>query len=235
MTRRGSASFDRSAFAGFRLPPDVITLGIRWYLRFGLSHRDVEELLAERGIEVDHVSVYRWVQRFTPAFLEAARPWRHATDDRWFVDETYVKVAGRLRYLYRAVDQFGQVIDVRLSDHRNLAAARRFFASSLATAPRRVEVTTDRAPADVRVLDELLSAARHVIEQYPNNRVECDHGRLKARLRPMRGLSRLRSAEVLGAGHGLVQNLRRGHYQLGVDVGPSRRLSVAFAERAAAV
>jgi IS6 family transposase len=81
----------RSAFAGFRFPPYVIVL---WYLRFGLSYRDVEELLAERGIEVDHVTVYRWVQRFTPLLAEAARPCRHAVGDRWFVDETYVKVAG---------------------------------------------------------------------------------------------------------------------------------------------
>jgi transposase-like protein len=85
----------------------VITVAVRWYLRYGLSYRDVEELLAERGIAVDHVTVYRWVQRFTPLFADAARPLRHVTGDRWFVDETYVKVAGRWRYLYRAVDQFG--------------------------------------------------------------------------------------------------------------------------------
>jgi transposase, IS6 family len=78
----------RSAFAGFRFPPDVIVLAVRWYLRFGLSYRDVEELLAERGIEVDHVTVYRWVQRFTPLLAEAARPCRHAVGHRWWVDET---------------------------------------------------------------------------------------------------------------------------------------------------
>jgi len=90
----------RSAFAGFRFPPEVIALAVRWYLRFGLSHRDVEELLAERGVEVDHVTVYRWVQRFTPLLAEAARPCRHAVGGRWFVDETNVKVAGRWRYVY---------------------------------------------------------------------------------------------------------------------------------------
>ncbi len=106
---------ERSAFAGFRFPPHVITLAVRWYLRYGLSYRDLEELPAERGIEVDHVTVYRWVQRSTPLFADAARPCRHATGDRWFVDETHVKVAGRWRYLHRAVDQFGQVIDVLVS------------------------------------------------------------------------------------------------------------------------
>ena len=115
---------DRSTFAGFRFPPEVITVAVRWYLRYGLSYRDLEELLAERGIAVDHVTVYRWGQRFTPLFTDAARPLRHATGDRWFVDETYVKIAGRWRYLYRAVDQYGQVIDVLLSEQRDTAAAR---------------------------------------------------------------------------------------------------------------
>jgi IS6 family transposase len=78
----------RSAFAGFRFPPDVIVLAVRWYLRFGLSYRDVEQLLAERGVEVDHVTVDRWVQRFTQLLADAARPCRHAVGDRWQVDET---------------------------------------------------------------------------------------------------------------------------------------------------
>jgi transposase, IS6 family len=118
----------RSGFAGFRFPREVIVLAVRWYLRYGLSYRDVEELLAERGIEVDHVTVFRWVQRFTPLLIDAARPCRHIPGDRWFVDETYVKVAGRWVYLYRAIDQFGQVIDVLVSEERDMAATRRFLA-----------------------------------------------------------------------------------------------------------
>jgi transposase-like protein len=80
------------SFAGFRFPPEVIMLAARWYLRYGLSYRDLEELLAERGVEVDNVTLYRRVQRFTPLLVEAARPCRHAVGARWFVDETYVKV-----------------------------------------------------------------------------------------------------------------------------------------------
>jgi IS6 family transposase len=87
-----------SAFIGFRFPREVIVLAVRWYLRYGLSYRDVEELLAERGVQVDHVSVYRWVQRFTPLLIEAARPCRHTPGDRWFIEETYVKVGGRWVY-----------------------------------------------------------------------------------------------------------------------------------------
>ncbi len=231
-SRTARSQVDRSAFAGFRFPPEVITVAVRWYLRYGLSYRDVEELLAERGIDVDHVTIYRWVQRFTPLFTDAARPLRHAAGDRWFVDETYVKVAGRWRYLYRAVDQYGQVIDVLLTKHRDTAAARRFFARALRHGPMPVEVTTDKAPAYLRVIDQLAPAALHVTEQYANNRVEADHGRLKARLRPMLGLKRLRSAAVVAAGHAFVQNIRRGHYELATDAPPQLRLPSAYNELA---
>jgi transposase-like protein len=159
-----------------------------------------------------------------------ARPCRHATGDRWFVDETYVKVAGRWTYLYRAIDQFGQVIDVLVSQKRDLVATRRVFTQALRHAPRPSEVSTDRAPAYPRVLDELLPAAHHVTDQYANNPIEADHSRLKSRLRPMRGLKQLRSARVISAGHDFVQNLRRGHYELGVEVDPRHRLADAFTD-----
>lgn len=90
-------------------------MAVWWYLRFGLSYRDLEELLAERGVEVDHVTLLRWVTRFTPLLIDVARPCRHAVGRRWFVDETSVKVAGVWRYVYRAVDGYGQVIDVYVS------------------------------------------------------------------------------------------------------------------------
>ena len=146
----------------------------------------VEELLAERGVTVDHVTIYRWVQRFAPEFIEAARPCGHAPGDRWFVDETYLKVAGKRTYLYR-------------------------------------------------VIDELVPSALHIVEQYANSPVESDHGRLKARLRPMRGLKRQRSARILAAGHAFVQNLRRGHYDIATDVPDRHRLRKAFDDLAIAL
>jgi transposase-like protein len=223
----------RSAFAGYRFPADVITLAVRWYLRFGLSYRDVEELLAERGVEVDHVTVYRWVQRFAPEFAEAARARQHLIGDRWHVDETYLKVGGTWRYLFRAMDQFGQVIDVYLSPRRDAMAARRFFEQAIGrTRISPVEVTTDRYRVYPCVLDELLPAAFHDTEVHANNPIETDHGRLKARLRPMRGLKRDRTARVIVAGHAFVQNLRRGFYDLGTDVRSPLRLTDAFAELA---
>jgi transposase-like protein len=179
------------------------------------------------------VTVYRWVQRFTPIFAEAARPSRHAVGDRWQVDETYVKVAGTWCYLYRAIDQFGQVVDVFLSAQRDARAARRFFTDALTrTQTEPVEVVTDRARAYQGVLEELLPGAFHDVEQYANNRVEADHGRLKARLRPMRGLKTTTGTRRVCIGHAFVQNLRRGHYQIAVDVPAKRRLAEAFADLA---
>jgi transposase-like protein len=230
------APIARSAFAGFCFPPDVITLSVRWYLRFALSYRNVEELLAERRIEVDHVTIYRWVQRFTPLLAQAARPCRHAVGDRWQVDETYVKVAGEWRYVYRAIDQFGQVIDVFVSPHRDATAARRFFERAIAaTKAAPVEVVTDRAAVYPGVLDELLPTTWHRTDRYANNRLECDHGRLKSRLRPMHGLKQDRSARVVIAGYGFIQNLRRGLYELAVGEPVTRRVAVAFDELASAI
>jgi IS6 family transposase len=219
-----------SAPAGYRFAREVIAVAVRWYVRYGLSYRDVGELLAERGIEVDHVRVYRWVQTFTEEFIDAARPARHVPADRWFLDETYVKVAGRWIYLYRAVDQYGQVIDVLVWKRRDAVAARAFFARALTHGPSPVEVTTDRAPVYPRVIEESVPTARHVLERYANNRVEVNHGRLKARLRPMRGLKTIRSLRTISAGPALVQNLRRGHYELTRDLPVDERVRVAFAE-----
>ena len=153
--------------------------------------------------------------------------------DRWFVDETYVKVAGTWRYVYRAVDQHGQVIDVYVSKHRNIAAARRFFTPAVAVHGPPAEITTDLAAPLLRAIDELLPAAAHDTGQYANNRIECDHGRLKARMRPMRGLRTDRTASTVIRGHAFIQNLRRGHYELGVEPDHERlRVGAAFAELA---
>jgi transposase-like protein len=225
-----------SGFAGFRFPPEVIVLAVRWYLRFNLSYRDIEELLLERGVEVDHVTVFRWVRRFTPLLADAARFCRHSPGDRWFVDETYVKVNGVWRYVYRAVDQHGQVIDVLVSARRDAAAARRFFRRALATLKvTPTEVVTDAAAVYPAVLDELIPSAWHHVERYANNPIETDHGRLKHRLRSMRGLRTDITAQVIIAGHAFMQNLRRGHYELTADIPAVRRVAAAFTELAHAI
>jgi IS6 family transposase len=152
------------------------------------------------------------------------------------VDETSVRVAGQWRYVYRAIDQFGQVIAVFVSPYRDPAAARRFFERAIgATKVTPVEVTTDKAPVSPAVLDELLPAAWHRTDRDANNRVEADHGRLKSRLRPMRRLKQDRSARVVTVGHALVQNVRRGSYELAAEEPANRRVAVAFEELALAM
>jgi transposase-like protein len=198
----------KSAFVGFRFPPEVIVVAIRWYLRFNLSYRDVEELLVERGVEVDHVTVFRWVQRFTPLLADAARFARHSPGNRWYVDETYVKVNGVWRYVYRAVDQHGQVIDVLVSARRDAEAARRFFRRAITMLK---------------------------VKPTANNPIEADHSQLKHRLRPMRGLQTDQTAQVVIAGHAFVQNLRRGHYELGINAVSANRVAAAFSELSRAI
>jgi len=148
------------------------------------------------------------------------------------VDETYVKIAGRWCYLYRAVDQHGQVIDVLLSQRRDGAAARALFTRALTFGPTPVEVTADRAPVYPRIIDEFAPGARHVLERYADNVIEADHGRLKARLRPMRGLKGLASARSVARGHAFVQNLRRGHHELTTGIAAHDGVRIAFTELA---
>jgi len=155
---------------------------------------------------------------------------------RWQVGQTYVRVAGKWRCVYRAVDKFGQVVDVFAATRRDAKAARCFLELTIATTKcTPAEVVTDKAAAYPAMLEELLPGAWHRTDQYANNRSEADHGRLMSRLRPMRGRKQDRSARVVIAGHGFIQNVRRGHYELAVEVPMTRRVAVAFDELALAI
>jgi transposase, IS6 family len=202
-------------------------ISVRWYLRYGLSYRDVEELLAERGVTVDHVTIYRWVQRFTPEFIEAARPCRHVPGNRWFADETYLKIAGKWAYLYRAVTSMAR--SSTSCCPRGATWQPRGASSAMRCAPTRPRPrsrpTAPCLPAHPRRAGPRgLAHCRAVREQPDRSR----HGRLKARLRPMRGLNRHSSARILAAGHAFVQNLRRGHYDIAADVPHRHRLRIVF-------
>ncbi len=146
-----------------------------------------------------------------------------------------MKVAGRWRYVNRAVDQHGQIIDVYVSAQRDTQAARHFFATALRAHGEPTEIVTDRAWTLRVVIDELIPATFHNVERYANNRIEADHGRLKARLRPMRGYKRDHSARVIMRGHAFMQNLRRGHFELGVNARAHPCVASAFSELARAV
>ena len=201
-----------------------------------MSCPDLEELLAERAIQVDHLSLFRWGQRFPPPVIEAGRPWRPAAGSRCFGDQTDLKVAGRWRHPYRAVDQHGQVIDVPVSARGDVAAARRFLTAALASHPEPAEVVTDLAPALAQVIADLLAEVIHHTRCHANNPLECDHARLKARLRPMRGLNTDRTAGVVVRGHAFIHNLGRHHYQLGAYAAAARlTVAAAFDELARAM
>jgi len=120
-----------SVFSGYRFPDEVIALAVRWYLRFRLSYADVAEWLAERGITVDPSTIYDWVRTFTPRFITAARTHRAPVGGRWRVDEIYLKIGGPQPYLFRAIDEQGQIVDVYLSDRRDAAVAHAFFPGAI--------------------------------------------------------------------------------------------------------
>ncbi len=213
-------------------------LAVRWYLHYGLSYRDLEELLIERGIGVDHVTIHRRRSCHDPSVGPTLHSPTHRCSSTmptlsWWTmvfDETYVKIAGTWRYVYRAVDERGQVIDVFVSPRRNIAAARTFFTAAVAAHGEPDEVVTDLAQALETVIEEVIPNAFHNTDQYANNRVECDHGRLKSRLRPVRDLKSDRTASFVIRGHAFIQNLRRGHYELATESHQHLRIADAFEE-----
>jgi transposase-like protein len=214
----------------------VISLSVRWYVRFRLSYADVAEWLAERGLTVDRSTIYRWVQRFLPLFGEAARAYRRPVGEHWQVDETYCRVRGRWVYAYRAIDQDGQVVDVFVSARRNAKAAQAFLSRAIATTgvtPRRI--ITDQARCYPPALRGLRLPVEHRRSRYLNNRLERDHSHLKQRLRPMRGFKRLPSADIVSRGHALIQNLRNGFSTLTVGIPRPLRLATAWPQLACTI
>jgi transposase, IS6 family len=230
------ATIPRSAFAGFCFPRDVIVLAVRWYLRFALSYRDVEELLTERGIQVDHVTIYRWVLRFTPLLAEAARPCRHAVGDRWQVDETYVKVAASGATSTGRSTSSGRSSTCscpRGGTRQRPAGSSNAPSARCGSRQSRWSPTTRRCTR--RCSRSCCRRPGIAPIGMPTTTSRPTTGRLKSRLHPMRGLKQDRSARVVIAGHGFVQNLRRGHYELAVEELVARRLAGAFDELALAI
>ena len=227
-TARSTSAFSHHAF-----PDDVIALAVRWYVRYRLSYADVVEWFAERGLRVDRSTVYRWVQRFLPLFGEAARAHRRPVGTKWRVDETYVRLQGGWTYVYRAIDEDGQVVDAYFSQRRNSAAAEGFFRRAIdETGVRPERVTTDKAKCYPPALRAVLPSAEHRRSRYLNNGIERDHGHLKQRVRPMRGFKHASSADTMCRGHGLIQNLRNGFSTLTRCVPRQLRLATAWPQLA---
>ncbi len=120
-----------SVFKRRRFPVEIILLCVRWYCKYAISYRDLEEMMQERGIDVDHTTIYRWVQRYAPEIEKRVRGYQGQRSDSWRVDETYVRVGGKWKYLWRAIDKHGRLIDFMLSDRRNAKAAYRFLGKAL--------------------------------------------------------------------------------------------------------
>jgi len=189
-------------FSGYRFPPAIIALAVRWYLRYRLSYTDVAELLTERGVRVDPSSIYAWVQEFAPLDEAAARSFRRTVGERWSVDETYVKVAGEWAYVYRALDEHGQVVDVYVSTERAAEDAATFFRRAIeATGVVPTEVTTDYAAAYPPALVAVLPGVLHETGKMLQQRLERDHQHLKGRIGGMRGFKTLAGARVLCRAH----------------------------------
>jgi IS6 family transposase len=198
--------------------PEVILLAVGWYLRFSLSYRDVEELLQERGISVDHVTLWRWVQRYAPELEKRLRKRLKNTNDSWRVDETYVRVKGQWRYLYRAVDSSGATLDFLLSAKQDAEAAKRFLTKALGRenhpAPRVVHTDGHAAypPAVAQLKEEgaLAENCRHRVGRYLNNVVEQDHRAIKRRVKASQHFRSFWGAWRTLAGYEAIHMLRKG-------------------------
>ncbi len=213
---RSFTALTGTPFSGHSFPPAVIGLAVRWYLRFRLSYADMVEWLAERSILVDASTVFDWVQKFAPLYQDAAKAHRHHVGQRWSVDETYVKVMGRWGYVYRAIDEHGQVVEVLFREQRDTEAATAFFRSALEnTGVTPHTVTTDKAAAYPPALAAVLPEVEHLTGKAVQQRIERDHQHLKGRLRVFRGCKTTGGAQRFCQAHGFVRNLRQGFYRLG--------------------
>src|SRR6266542_2555177 len=218
----GRHATDESAslVSGHRFPRDVILLAVRYYLQLGAAAERIAGILADRGIDVSGRTILRWVQKFGPALADEIHRYRKPVSTTWLVDETYVKILGRWHYLYRGVDQNGQVLDCWLSRTRDLAAAEAFFRRtiySLGCAPE--HVVTDKATFYPSAIRTCAPGAKHTPTGFYNlvistNRCERNHGHVKSRLRPMRGLKSFECATRLFPALEALQLVERDFVQV---------------------
>jgi len=214
------------SFKGAHFPPEVILMGVRWYLAYPLSTRHVEELMEERGVELDHSTVNRWVITYSPLLDEAFHRRKRPVWVSWRMDETYIKVKGEWKYLYRAVDTYGKTIDFLLTEHRDEQAAKRFLTKAI----RRhggvpAKITIDGSAANEAAIKSDNEAHGTVIvirkTKYLNNIVEQDHRAIKRVIRPMLGFKAFDAAQSTLTGIELMHMLRKGQLEGGMEAGLS--------------
>jgi transposase-like protein len=221
-------------FKGRHFDRSVILLCVRWYLAYSLSLRNLEEMMAERGISVDHATVHRWVIRYSPELLDRFNLRKRPVGRKWHVDETYIKVRGRWMYLYRAIDSSGDTVEFWFSERRNLAAAKRFLIKALKRhgRPERIVIdgsqTNREAIVSCDTTDRLPDRSRRRLKPigirqsaYLNNRIEQDHRAIKRRVRPMLGFQTAATARVILSGIEMVHMMRKQQARYACNLQPS--------------
>ena len=207
-------------FSGRHYPEHLILQAIRWYLRYSLSYRDLEEILEERGVEIDHTTPYRWVQKYAPLLEAEHRKRRKVCGTSWRMDETYIKIKGEWVYLYRAVDTEGNTVDFLLTKKRDKKAATRFFKKAIRLNGLPEKVTIDKSGANTAALNEInaeLEADNKALieirqSKYLNNLIEQDHRGIKRRTKPMLGFQSFKTARNTLKGVELCHMIRKGQY-----------------------
>jgi transposase-like protein len=194
---------------------------VRWYLSYKLSYRDLTAMMGERGIELAHTTILRWVQQYTPEFQKRWNRFARTIGGSWRMDETYIRVKGEWMYLYRAVDKAGKTVDFYLSRKRDVNAAKAFLRRAMKGQRVPAKITLDayaashRAVADLKRDRELPKRVKIRSSKYLNNIVEQDHRRVKHRLRPMLGLKSFRTAAVVIGGIELAEKIKKGPFKIG--------------------
>jgi putative transposase len=216
----------RKVIKRLHYPLAVMLTCVRWYVAYPLSLRHIEEMMAERGVVVDHATVHRWSLKILPVLAKAFCRRKRSVGRSWRMDETYIKIRGRWRYLYRAVDRNGDTVDFLLTAHRDEAAARRFLKQAIDQHGEPKTITTDKSGANTAAIIRYSNdhAARIGLRQckYLNNIVEQDHRANKRIVRPMLGFKSFRSARILLAGIETAHTIRKGQL-----IGPDRSTASA--------
>ena len=203
-------SYRMPSYRGYRFPPEIISHAVWLFHRFALSFRDVEDVLARRGVEVTYEAIRKWCRRFGPEYAGRLRRRRGRLGDTWHLDEVFVTIQGRQQYLWRAVDEDGDVLDILVQSHRNRRAAVRFFRTLLNTQgriPR--QLITDQLRSYAAAGRTVMPSVVHVTDQYANNRAEISHQPTRQRERQMRRFTSTAQLQRFVAVHGIVQNLFR--------------------------
>ena len=209
-------SFKWKHYAG-----EIILLNVRWYLKYPLSYRNLKEMMAERGIEVDHTTIMRWVHQYSPEIEKKVRKYLKPTNDSWKMDETYIKVKGEWKYLYRAVDSNGNTIDFMLSAKRNKKAAKRFLKKALGSKHTQIPraITVDKNPAYPPAIhklknDRILPQNVNIRQiKYLNNMIEQDHRSIKRIVRPMLGFQSFHTAIKTLKGIEIMHMIKKGQVE----------------------